>query len=214
MTEELRIRDSQLEKCIVSIKELFTGLEKSKRIPQDLDLIRDQLKTSKHALQLMEIEIPKQAHSDKRTYRQKCKHYKTEIRELENDYEFKKQAGNRGELLDGGNTIIRDLDTEKGLIELGLTTDEESKTSLGRSVAVIDITLDLARKTAAKVDEDTHKIVGILDGLDSIEDSMERSKVILKRIGRRIMTDKYIWVFIFLIIAAIIFIVTWKKTHS
>ena len=51
------------------------------------------------------------------------------------------------------------------------------------------------------------------DELETIEGTMKRSKVIIKRMARKVTTDKYIWFVIFLCVAAIIFIIVWKSIH-
>jgi len=212
--EEIRIRDEQLEKLINDMKETLAALKKSERKKQDIDKIKDDLKSAKNALDAMEIELNHQAQADKRTYKKKFKQYKADIKEVENELEWKQQDENRKDLLGDHEAKVRDLESEGGLIKYGLEVEDESKNSLQRSVAVVAATLEVGKETAAKVERQTEQIAGILEGLDKIEDSLDRSRIILARIGRRVLTDKYIWVFIGLILVAIIFIIAWKKTHS
>jgi len=211
--EEIRIRDEQLEKLVADMKELVAGLKKSERRKADIDLIKDNLSTAKNALDAMEIELNHQSQADKRTYKKKHKQFKADIKEIENELEWKQQDENRKDLLGDHEAKVRDLESEGGLIKYGLEVDDDSKSSLQRTVGVVAQTLEVGKETAAKVERQTEQIAGILEGLDKIEDSLDRSKIILSRIGRRVMTDKYVWVFIFLIIVAIIFIIAWKKTH-
>ena len=41
---------------------------------------------------------------------------------------------------------------------------------------------------------------------------LERSTKILKRMGRRVLTNKYMWCLIGLIFAGIVFIIVWQTT--
>ena len=55
--------------------------------------------------------------------------------------------------------------------------------------------------------DQTEQIANIDRNLAEIDDEIDRATRVLKRMGRRVMTDKYIWCLIFLIFAAIIAII-------
>ena len=55
--------------------------------------------------------------------------------------------------------------------------------------------------------DQTEQIANIDKNLAEIDDEIDRATRVLKRMGRRVMTDKYIWALIFLIFAAIIAII-------
>jgi len=105
------------------------------------------------------------------------------------------------------------LNTEKGLIQHGDKLDNASTQSLKNSLETLAETNKLGVKTAQKLEQDTERIAGLLDGLDRIDGDLDRSKTIVRRLARRVYTDKAVWVLIFLITAAVIFIIAWRKYH-
>merc|ERR1712154_681102 len=68
-------------------------------------------------------------------------------------------------------------------------------------------TQETAVDTATMLHNQTEQIEKIGKDLGEIDDEIDRATRVLKRMGRRVMTDKYIWCLIFLIFAAIIAII-------
>lgn len=116
-----------------------------------------------------------------------------------------------------------DFDTEKGLMKYGKDLLDEDASVLQRTLTKVEETKVIGASTAIKVQEQTNQIEGMYDDLFKIEDTMgydffrfvvflllfllvqslifslsvirhSRSKAIMKRMFRKIRTDKYIWV--------------------
>merc|ERR1712203_81364 len=68
-------------------------------------------------------------------------------------------------------------------------------------------TQETAVNTAEMLHDQTEQIANIDRNLAEIDDEIDRATRVLKRMGRRVMTDKYIWCLIFMIFAAIIAII-------
>jgi len=91
----------------------------------------------------------------------------------------------------------------------------ESKDSLQRTMGVVAKTTDIALATAAKLDAQQKQLEKIFEDLKSLDSTLARSNRIIKRIGRKMATDKYLWVIAFLVIFFILFIIIWKSAgHS
>lgn len=52
------------------------------------------------------------------------------------------------------------------------------------------------------------------DDVASIGSTLDRANKTLRRIARKVGTDKYLWVLIFLVVAAVIFLIVWKNTSA
>jgi hypothetical protein len=89
----------------------------------------------------------------------------------------------------------------------------ESKESLERTRQKVVEAKDIGVTTAAKLEEETDKIRAAIDNTDAVGSTVERSKPYITAMLRSVATDKYTWVLIVLVLAAIVFLVVWKKTH-
>ncbi|AYV78627.1 MAG: hypothetical protein Edafosvirus21_6 [Edafosvirus sp.] len=127
---------------------------------------------------------------------------------LKNELEFKliPIKNIRKELL-GDDKKIGDIETETGLINHGDNILNESKMSLQRSVQNVEMTKVVAKEITIKIQANTEAMVRIKNDLDEIDAPINRSKKILIRIGRRIATDKYIWLCTGLVFLAIVVII-------
>jgi type IV secretory pathway TrbL component len=82
---------------------------------------------------------------------------------------------------------------------------------LGRTLRTIHETKDIGIDLNAKLDANTHQIEAMYDNLTSIDTTLARSTKVIKRMARKMATDKVIWVFTFLIIAAVVAIIVWRQ---
>lgn len=209
--EEIRLRDEQLEKLSVNIQALFNGLAKSQRQQQDLDMIKDLLQEFEIAMDGFKIELKHQTPSDKKVYKAKMKEHKAFYDRMKNDYEWKQTDSTRRDLIGDRKAKAVDYDSADGLMRHGLEVQQESKESLQRSVGKVHESLQVGKETAAKLDQQTEQMAGMIDKLDEIDSTLTRSMRVIKDIGRKILTDKYMWMLIVLVFAAIVFIIVYKN---
>jgi flagellar hook-length control protein FliK len=212
--EEIRQRDEQLITLTASIQELLKPLEKSTRKAQDLDLIKAKLQEFVNIRDAFKIELRHQSPSDKKLYKQKLKNHNDTYDALKNEYEWKQTSNVSNELLGDVKTKIVDYDSAEGLMKHGLEIQDQSKDSLNRSISVVVQTKALGTETAQKLEQQTEQLGNVGNDLDKIDDILTRSNKIIRLIGRRIMTDKYVWVLIILIILAIVGIVLYKRYYN
>ena len=153
----------------------------------------------------MEIELSTvQDREAARKYKPVIRDHRSKLREFEQALEWH-QAGaadNNGVNKSGYN-VDEILNDEDAAIGYGRRLQDETDAAADRAIRDLGETHDIAVATAEMVAEDTVKIANIDKNLAEIDDEIDRATRVLKRMGRRVMTDKYIWVLIFLIFAAI-----------
>merc|ERR1712083_856287 len=84
---------------------------------------------------------------------------------------------------------------------------DETAAAADRAIRDLAETNTVAVDTATMLHNQTEQIANIDKNLGEIDDEIDRATRVLKRMGRRVMTDKYIWCLIFMIFAAIIAII-------
>jgi len=83
-----------------------------------------------------------------------------------------------------------------------------------QAIEILHETEEKARETAGKVKEQTGQLERVDKSLHEIDDELVRATRIMRRIGRRVLTDKYIMcliVLIFLALIAVIVLAVLKK---
>jgi len=211
MTEELRLRDQQLVDLTKMMQETLAGLDKSSRKQQDLDALKDQVVEFQTAMDGFKIELKSQQPSDKRVYKAKLKQHKQNLEDMKNQIEWKQTDSVRKDLVGDHQPKVVDYDSGAGLMKHGLEVQQESKDSLARSVQTVHQTLAVGKETANKLDQQTQQMANMIDNLDDIGSTLDRSKKIIRDIARRVATDKYMWVLIVLVFGAIVFIIIYKQ---
>merc|ERR1712228_722135 len=99
------------------------------------------------------------------------------------------------------------LNDEDAAIGYGRRIQNETDAAADRAIRDLAETNAVAVGTATMLHDQTEQIANIDRNLAEIDDEIDRATRVLKRMGRRVMTDKYIWCLIFMIFAAIIAII-------
>ena len=99
------------------------------------------------------------------------------------------------------------MNDENAAIGYGRRLQDETDAAANRALRDLAETQETAVNTATMLHDQTEQIANIDRNLAEIDDEIDRATRVLKRMGRRVMTDKYIWCLIFLIFAAIIAII-------
>jgi len=208
------LRDEQLVNLTKGMQETLAGLDKSQRKQQDLDSLKDQVIEFQTAMDGFKIELKSQPPSDKRVYKAKLKQHKQNLEEMKNQIEWKQTDNVRKELVGDHQAKVVDYDSAGGLMKHGQDVQQESKDSLQRTVGKVAETLQVGKETANKLQQQTDQMANMIDNLDSIEGTLNRSAKIIRDIARRVATDKYMWVLIVLVFAAIVFIIIYKNLYG
>jgi hypothetical protein len=81
-------------------------------------------------------------------------------------------------------------------------------------MAAVAETQVTGRETAVKLDAQTAQLQTMSDTLAEIDTNVGRSKKIILRMARKVTTDRYVWVVIFFVVAAIVFIIVWVHMRA
>jgi len=208
--EECRIRDKQLEELDERIKQLFDGIEKSKRAELDIEEIKDKIVEYTNAVDTLKMEFRNLPARDKGIYKTKAKNYSTALRTYKNDLDWLIAKHTRDDLTDGRSDLAGPSgDDDK--MKQGLEIQAQSEDSLGRSLAVVNETIKVGRDVTVKLAEQTEQLERMYDDLKDTQGTMARSAAILKRMARKTMTDKYVWCVVVMVVLAILGLILWKQ---
>jgi hypothetical protein len=148
---------------------------------------------------------------DKQQYKQKFRQYRITLKQFNTDLAWQKTNSTKNALLEGATAqSALQEESEDALIQHGLEVQQASSESLQRTLAVTAETQVIARSTAQTLDAQTQQLTRMYDDLEKIDSALDRSTVLMRRMARRVLTDKYIWVLIFLVIVAVIVIIVYK----
>lgn len=130
------------------------------------------------------------------------------IKELKDKYELLLQADSKKKLFD--DFQANDSKTAEDMMKYGLQVQQDSTDSLKRTMGLIVASKQTGAQTAATLQKQTDQIINIDNGVENTGESLNRATRIIKRIGRKIATDKVIWVIAGLIVIAIVLIILFK----
>jgi hypothetical protein len=215
MSEELNMKDLQMKGLTEKIEVMLKGLDKSKRQELDLAEIGSRLRDFQTALDGANLELKHLgAHVQKNEFTKILRDHKLNLKELKTEYEWRKSSSDKNALMDGAKPAgasAADMASADGLMKHGLEVQQAGTDSLGRTLRTINETKDIGIDLNAKLDANTHQIEAMYDNLTSIDTTLARSTKVIKRMARKMATDKVIWVFTFLIIAAVVAIIVWRQ---
>jgi chromosome segregation ATPase len=213
---EVAIRDNQLEGYSGEIKDLLDNIDTSKTREKDLDLLDTKLKDFETALDTMHLDLKGLDLTVKKTYLKKYKAHKNNKKEWETKLEFVRKNSTRSELMAGHTAEASGADmhsAEAGMAHAS-AVQADTKSSLDRALGVVADARELGAATAQKLENQNKQVANMIDELASIDSTLERANKTMRRIARKIGTDKCLWVVIFLVVAAIIGIIVYKNTSA
>lgn len=131
---------------------------------------------------------------------------KLEIRKIKREIKLIKIEYDHNMLLHSANPKQEPKESADELMKLGLKTQEESNDSLKRTQQRINDAKDIGIDINLKLAQDTEKLAKLDHDLEAIGTTLDRTKKVINRIGRKIATDKIVWLFAILIMCAIVLI--------
>lgn len=214
MSEELSMKDLQMKGLTEKIEMMLKGLDKSKRQELDLAEIGSRLRDFQTSLDGAQLELKHLGpHMQKNEFTKLLRDHKSTLKELKNEYDWRKANSDKNALMDGAkpSATAADMTTADGMMRHGLEVQDRGTESLQRTLRVVGEAKDIGIDTVAKLDANTHQIEAMYDNLTAIDTTLARSTKVIKRMARKMATDKVIWVFTFLVFAAVITIIVWKN---
>lgn len=128
---------------------------------QDLSEIGARLREFQTALDGAQLELKHLgAHAQKAEFTKLLRDHKHMLRELKNEYEWRKTNSDKNALMEGAKDGPRgaDLNTADGLMKHGLEVQAKSTESLERTRRVVAETKDIGIDTVAKLESNTQQI--------------------------------------------------------
>mmetsp|Transcript_28051 Transcript_28051/g.34250 ORF Transcript_28051/g.34250 Transcript_28051/m.34250 type:complete len:232 (+) Transcript_28051:36-731(+) len=201
--------DREIRDMLTELKKKISKVEDLNETHNDSDLkyINKKIIHCKNRIKYMEMtlrtmkdrDFAKQYRAVVRNHQSKLDEYEQNMKWVDDhltDKERKKQAGQFT-----SNDI---LNNEDNAIKYGNKLLNETDDAADRTIQVVNQIQANAAETAEMVANQTKQLNNINNELDSIDEEIDRASKVMKRMGRRVMTDKYIWVLISLIFIAII----------
>lgn len=105
------------------------------------------------------------------------------------------------------NINMSENENENELISHGRRIQNDTEKCVERQLATINKTKEIAVQISNKVQSQTEQLQVIDNEVYKIDDMLSRSVAIMKVMGRRVASQKYLWVMIFLIVAGIVAII-------
>ena len=220
MDEELEIKENQLNGLTKKIASMLEAIDKSSRKELDLLEIALHLKEFQVALDGANIQLPHLASNNNNNphwneYTQQLRDHKITLKHLRHENERKKSNAIKSELLrDVKIQDEDDRDTAEGLMNYGLSIQEKSKPVLKNTLKVVHDTIQVGVGTLEKLEANKAQMEKMYHKLESIESTLTRSTRIVKRLARKIVTDKYVWVVAVLVFITVVFIIVWKNVKK
>ena len=207
------MKDLQMKGLTEKLGELLQRLPKSRRAELDLDEIAARIKEFQVALDSANIELRHLGnHPDKAELKQMLRDHRSTLKELKADYEQKRGGAVKDELLgDHEEDGAAGQETADSLMAHGFKTQAASAESLQRTLATIEMSKEVGTDAVLKLESNTKQVEGLYDQLEQIESSLQRSTKIIRRIARKVATDKYVWVMICLLFCAVLAIIVLTK---
>lgn len=211
MHEESEVKENQLEGLTKKIASMLEVIDKSSRKELDLSEIASHLKEFQVALDGASIELPYLRSNDphRNEYKQQLRDHKTTLKNFRHEYDQKKSNARRSELLGE-----EDRETAEGLMKYGSSIQEKSKPVLKNTLNIIHDIIQVGVDTMGKLEANKAQMEEMYDKLESIESTLTRSTRMIKRIARKIATDKYVWIVVALVFIATVFIIVWKNVKK
>ncbi|CEO95363.1 t-SNARE coiled-coil homology domain-containing protein [Plasmodiophora brassicae] len=147
-----------------------------------------------------------------RAHRDKVKEFQRDLEWARSEFE----QANANVVIESSDFVserIDEVERERRLLAYGQSLMAQTTDSGNNALRIIEETKAVGTETAAKLKQQGEQLTRIHDQAFEIEDTLDRAIFIGKRLGRRLATDKFIWVMIMLIVLAAIFIVVWKLAH-
>lgn len=120
---------------------------------------------------------------------QTFREHKSAMKQLREDFELKREERMKKEIASSG-AEKKDLSTAEGLMSHANELMDRDKQSLERTLRVVADTQEVGRGIVDKLQTNTEQIESMYDKLESIENTLERSRRIITRMARKIATDK------------------------
>jgi len=201
--------DREVKRLLKEIEDQIQRIESGLAEERATQQVTRKIDHCKSRIKTMEIELQTVEERDTaRKFKPVIREHRQRLKECQTALQWS-QAGAADDATNNKSGYNADevLNDENAAIGYGRRLQDETHDAADRAIRDLAETQETAVNTATMLHDQTEQIANIDRNLAEIDDEIDRATRVLKRMGRRVMTDKYIWCLIFMIFAAIIAIV-------
>ncbi|KAG8460833.1 hypothetical protein KFE25_010888 [Diacronema lutheri] len=216
MTEEISYYDDELTELCGELRQKIDGLPRlsgearAERIAQ----LGVRMQRARQVLHSFKVEMRELSKEDAFLYDQKCKGHLANLQKLNTDLAWAKSEGERAELMDRPAGVeSADTMSAQSLITRGAQIQDQSLASTSRSKRMIEDSRAIGVETATQLKSQTEQLRNIDEDIMKVESNLKRADMLIRAFLRRMATDKFIMVFMFLIVVGIITIIIYKAIN-
>ena len=145
---------------------------------------------------------------EKKEWRTKVKSYRDQKKNMQHTMDMLRQSSNRDELNLNGSGSFKAV-TNDEVMQHALEINNSDVETMKRLVVTIADTDALGRGAIEELEKQTEQIQRINEDVHGFRGTVKRGGKLLSIYKRRIMTDRLIWIFLFIIVAAIVGLIVW-----
>jgi hypothetical protein len=154
-------------------------------------------------IDMIRVDIADLPPAQRREHRQVVKELLNKLKVIRNERDWTTRA-------EFGSPNLPVLDTPQGLIDHGRNLQSASIHSLQQQVGVVQDTLAVAKATATKVAQQRDQLVRLKTQMAEFDEPLQRVREILRRMMKRAISSKILWVLLTCIIAGVVLIIVLK----
>ena len=213
--QEIRLRHEQLNKIYKLCSSKFKSFEKSKTQSRDLADIESYIADFETNWENYKIELSVLSSNDiesRSKYQKIGTKHKKHLKELKNDLEWKKSSLSKHDLFgnDYKDDIELDEENPEALRKKGRELLSDGTSRLQRTLQVTNSTVVQGREVADKLDQQTEQLEAVYEDLTEMEQILDRSRRVMKKMMRTMKSDQYLWCLIGLVFFSIIGILAYE----
>jgi len=217
MSEEIMYCDEELTQLHAEIQR---GIDALARLSGDarqdrIQQLNVRMQRAKQVLHSFKVEMRDLSPQESGIYDAKCKQHLANLQQLNTDLQWAKSESDRAELLGGSAGGAGDVDamSAQQVIAKAARVQESTLESTNRSKRMIEESKAVSSEASQKLKVQTEQMKNIDADIMRVESNLKRADLLLRAFLRRMATDKFIMIFLFLIVVGILTIVIYKAIN-
>lgn len=205
--KEVTTQYTKFDKINVKVTKDLDNIESGQcEDPQDQlqNTVAPQVKELFNCLETLKFAYRDLPDVDKQANRKKFKQYKQTYVDILQRVKDASNRAQRNELLSGPGAGPEEDSTEDRYIAEGENILDDNQRILQETLARIGQARDIGMSAQDKLHQQNQTLMKVSDDLDQMETSLDVSKKVLRQIGVKLVSDKYIWILLLLVCAAIV----------
>jgi len=205
--QEMQYLEGEVRKVLGEVQAQLTRLSQGAS-SNDVEKVSERLDYVKSRIRTMEVEQRQiEDRQEARKFLPIIKDLQDQVKEIDQNLLWTnggRRMTQEDKLRDKYGDITKN---ESGAIQYGRDLQDRQHELADRAIEIVVETEEKAKDTAEKVNQQTQQLEGINKNLSEIDDEIDRATKIIRRIGRRVITDKYIMCLIVLVFGALIAVI-------